>query len=117
VARRRSEGIGRVIDRIIATLGEVDTAQRQSRVATQLAVDAFNGRMVEAYASVALSEAQEDMMAAVVGAGLNGILDAQSAELDLQDRLSSIIAELKEIAAADGAPPARSPPTDNGGMP
>lgn len=106
-ARRRSAGIGHVIDRVIATLGEVDAAQRQSRIATQLAVDAFNGRMVEAYASVALSEAQEDMMAVVVGVGLNAILDAQSAELDLQDRLSSIIAELKEIAAADGAPPAR----------
>lgn len=104
-AQERGRGIGRVIDRIIATLGEVDAAQRQSRVATQLAVDAFNGRMVEAYASVALSESQEDLMTAVVEGGLNSILDAQSAELDLQDRLSSIIAELKGIAAADGTMP------------
>ncbi|MDP2810326.1 MAG: response regulator [Rhodocyclaceae bacterium] len=102
-AQKRSTVIGRVIDRIVATLGEVDAAQRQSRVATQLAIDAFNGRMVEAYASVALSDAQEDLMTAVVESGLNGILDAQSAELDMQDRLSSIIVELKEIAAADGA--------------
>ena len=107
-AQKRSTGIGRVIDRIVATLGEVDAAQRQNRVATQLAIDAFNGRMVEAYASVALSDAQEHMMTGVVEAGLHSILDAQSAEIDLQDRLSSIIAELKAIAAADGAP------TDNG---
>ncbi|MBU0751474.1 MAG: response regulator [Gammaproteobacteria bacterium] len=104
-AQKRSTAIGRVIDSIIATLGEIDTGQRQSRIATQLAVDAFTGQMEQAYVSVALSEAQEDLMAEIVRAGLNRILDAQSAELDLQDRLSSIIAELKDIAAVDGAKP------------
>ena len=98
-AQQRSAAIGRVIDGIVATLGEIDGAQRQSRVATQLAIDGFNGHMVEAYASVALTEAQEDLMTGVVERGLNSILDAQAAELDMQDRLSSIIAELRAIAA------------------
>jgi CheY-like chemotaxis protein len=110
-AQARSRVIGSVIDRIIATLGEVDAAQRDSRIATRLAVDAFTGRMEEAYVSVALTEAQEDLMAGVVTSGLDHILTAQSAELDLQDRLSSIIAELQGLVAD------RLPQQKNGGVP
>jgi DNA-binding response OmpR family regulator len=98
-ARRRNDGIRHVIDEIVGTLGEIDAAQRRSRSDTQLAVDAFNSRMVEAYAVVALSGSQEDMMSAIVAAGLDSILAAQSAEIDLQNRLSTIIAELRGIVA------------------
>lgn len=98
-ARRRNDGIRHVIDEIVGTLGEIDAAQRRSRSDTQLAVDAFNSRMVEAYAVVALSGSQEDMMSTIVAAGLDSILAAQSAEIDLQNRLSTIIAELRGIVA------------------
>lgn len=98
-SRRRDDGIRHVIDEIVGTLGEIDAAQRQSRTDTQLAIDSFNSRMVEAYAVVALSGSQEDMMNGVVATGLEAILDAQSAEIDLQDRLSTIIAELRGIVA------------------
>lgn len=98
-ARRRNDGIRHVIDAIIGTLGEVDAAQRRSRADTQLAIDAFNFRMVEAFATVALSDAQEEMMSAIVAAGLDSILSAQSAEVDLQNRLSLVIAELRSLVA------------------
>lgn len=52
-------------------------------------------------------------MEVIVAGGLNGIFDAQP----VQDSLSSIIAGLKGIAAADGAPSSRLIAIDHGGSP
>lgn len=97
--RRRNDSIRHVIDKIGVTLGEIDAAQRRSRADTQLAVHAFNSSMVEAYAKTMLSGSQEDMITEVVAAGLEVILDAQLSEVDLQNQLSAIIAELRGIVA------------------
>ena len=46
---------------------------------------------------MALSEAHENFMADVVSKGLEKIIHAQSAEIDVQDKLTGIIRELKGI--------------------
>lgn len=108
-AQQRKAAVGRVADRLIATLADVDAAQRRSRTATQLAVEDFNSRLRRARGPLALSDAQENMIAGIAAAALDRVIEARSAEIDLQDRLSSIIGELKGIAATD-AEPGRLPP-------
>lgn len=103
-AQQRKAALGRIADRLIATLADIDTAQRQSRTATQLAVEDFNSRLLRAFGSLALSEGQENMVAGIAAAALDRVVEAQSSEIDLQDRLSSIIGELKDIAAAEAVP-------------
>ena len=54
--------------------------------------------MKRAYLSVGLSDAQEPFMEQVVTDGLTVIMNAQLAESDLQNRLSELIADLKQLA-------------------
>ncbi len=102
-SRRRGEAIERAAVSITKMLAEVDSAQRQSKVSTALAINDFTGDMEKAYIRVALSEAHERFMADVVRRGLEKVADAQSAEVDVQDKLTGIIHELKGIVGTDVA--------------
>lgn len=99
-SQRRGKAIEQAIKRITETLSEIDSAQRQSRIATGMEVNNFTDKMEQAYISVALSESQETFMAKIVSEGLDSILNAQSAEIDVQDKLTTIIHELKAISGS-----------------
>lgn len=99
-SQRRGKAIEQAIKRITETLSEIDSAQRQSRIATGMEVNNFTDKMEQAYISVALSEPQETFMAKIVSEGLDSILNAQSAEIDVQDKLTTIIHELKAISGS-----------------
>jgi CheY-like chemotaxis protein len=94
---RRGTGIGHAIASIIKMLADIDSAQRQSKASTAMAIGEFTGDMEKAYVRVALSDAHEKFMAGVVQGGIEKITQAQLAEVDIQDRLSGIVMELKAI--------------------
>jgi DNA-binding response OmpR family regulator len=96
-SRRRGEAIERAAVSITKMLAQVDAAQRQSKISTSVAINEFTGDMEKAYIRVALSEAHEKFMIDVVKSGLEKITNAQSAEIDVQDKLTGIIHELKGI--------------------
>lgn len=95
--RRHSEALEQTAKKISLMLAEVDAAQRDSRLATSIAVTDFLDAMKNAYISVGLSDAQEQFMEQVVTHGLDVIMNAQQAESDLQNRLSQLIADLQQL--------------------
>lgn len=98
--RRHGEALEQTAKKISLMLAEVDAAQRDSRLATSIAVTDFLDTMKQAYISVGLSDAQEQFMERVVTHGLDVIMGAQLAESDLQNRLSQLIADLQQLAVS-----------------
>lgn len=99
-SNRRGEAIDRAARRITEALEGIDAAQRRSRMATNLAVQAVSDRLEKAFVSLALADSQEEFVAGIVKAGLENILTAQSAETDMQEKLTAIIRELKGMSGA-----------------
>jgi CheY-like chemotaxis protein len=99
-SQRRGSTINRAVARITATLSDIDRAQREQQVATRLAVENITDRMQLAYVSVAMTTAQEDFMNETLHAGLNQLLDSHTDVSGLQDQLSSIVKELKEMSGS-----------------
>lgn len=97
---RRGEAIQRAIGRITSTLNEIDSAQRKSQMDQRVAFSQLTDEMENALTSVALTEAQEEFLASTVRNGIENIINTQSAELDLQNKLTSIVAELKDMLNA-----------------
>ena len=100
-SRKRGNAIERTSASITDMLAEIDSAQRQSRISTAMAINQFTGAMEKAYIRVALSDAHEKFMADVVKEGMEKILNSQSAEVDIQNKLTGIINELKCLAGTD----------------
>jgi len=98
-SRQRGLAIERAAEHITQTLAEIDLAQRHGRIATGIAIHDFNDDLEKAYICVALSETHEAFMSDVVKNGLEKILNAQAAEVDIQDKFTGIIKELKSITA------------------
>ncbi|HEY6896431.1 MAG TPA: response regulator [Rhodocyclaceae bacterium] len=98
-SHRRGATIEHAVSRITATLEAIDRAQRENQVAVRLVVEAFTQRMESAYVSVALSPSQEDFMNAILQQGLDQLLNTQTGVFDMQNQLSSIVQELKRMAA------------------
>jgi CheY-like chemotaxis protein len=96
-ATRRGEVIARMIDRITTALERIDAGQRNSRVATSIAIDAAIGASETALQSMALSEAQEERLAATIRQGLEHVTEVQASSIDIQNDLSNLIAELKAV--------------------
>lgn len=86
---------------ITEALREIDSAQRNSRVQTSMAVLELSEDVAHALLSLGLSESQEEHLTNLISAGVDRILSTQSDETNLQDRLSSIVSGLKG-AVGDG---------------
>lgn len=98
---RRGIAIKQAVDRITSILGDIDTEQRQNRIALSLEVSAFIDRVENAILSVALTEAQDAYLTGIIQQGLDKIIDFVSHEVDIQNKLSSLVKELKNVAGAD----------------
>lgn len=92
--------IDRTLSRITEALHEIDAEQRRSQINTRLAVDEMYDRVDKALLSVALSDAQELFLNETIRHGIEGIINSQSNQIDLQNRLSDIIKELKSCMPA-----------------
>lgn len=96
-SRRRGEAIEKAAISITKMLAEVDQAQRQSKITTSMAINDFTEAMEKAYIRVALSDTHERYMADIVKTGMDNIDHAQSAEIDIQNKLTGVIKELQSI--------------------
>lgn len=97
-AQRRGMAIERAVGRIGATLTEVDRAQRENQVALRLAMEQLTEKMQSALVSVAISTTQEDYLIGVLQEGLNRLVNTHTGISSVQDQLSSIVGELREMA-------------------
>ncbi len=94
-SHHRSERIAAAVQRITTALSELDREQRHTRVATSLAVQDMTTRLERAYVSLALTETQEEFLAAICSEGVAKVLEAQMAESGQQDKMTAIVHELE----------------------
>ena len=92
---RRGEVIEHVLARISDALRAIDHDQRQCRIKTSLALNEAMRVFDRALLSVALSDEQDAYLSATIKQGIDSIVDSQSNEIDIQDRLTSMITELQ----------------------
>ena len=92
---RRGEVIEHVLARISDALRAIDHDQRQCRIKTSLALDEALRAFDRALLSVALSDEQDAYLSATIKQGIDSIINSQSNEIDIQDRLTSMITELQ----------------------
>lgn len=89
--------LSQVVEKLSATLTEIDEAQRQRGIAINLGFNTLNDDVDRAYISLGLTDAQEQFLSNIFRKGIDNILNVESASLDVQNRLSSLIQELKNI--------------------
>lgn len=97
-SRQRGMVIERMIERVTGALNEIDSTQRQNKMEIRLAFSALTDEMEKALLRVALTNEQEDLLSSIVTGGIEGIINVQSAEADLQNKLSAIIHEMRAMA-------------------
>lgn len=99
-SRRRGMTIERMIERVGEALNGIDAAQRQSRMEARMAFSALTDRMENALLNVALTREQEEFLSSIVTGGIEDIINVQSAEADLQNKLTAIVHELDAVSVA-----------------
>lgn len=99
-SRQRGKAIERAVERISETLKEIDSAQRQSQVGTKIAFSALIDKIEKAIIKVAPTVAQEKLLSDIVRNGIEEIMYAPTSEFDIQDKLTTIISELKMMVDA-----------------
>jgi len=99
-SRQRGKAIERAVERISETLKEIDSAQRQSQVGTKIAFSALIDKIEKAIIKVAPTVAQEKLLSGIVRNGIEEIMYAPTSEFDIQDKLTTIISELKMMVNA-----------------
>lgn len=98
-SNKRGVAIGEAVVSATQTLAEIDRAQRESRMAVNLAVQDMTDAIDRAYVGLGLTDGQEAMLSEIVRKGIDSILHAQSAGTDVSDRLTALVAELNKLAA------------------
>ena len=99
-SQRRGEAIEQAVVRVTTALNEIDATQRHNRAEMRMAFSALTDEVEKALLRVAMTRDQEDYLSGIIGRGIENILNVQSAETDLQNKLSTIIKELKEMLKA-----------------
>ncbi len=99
-SRQRSDAIERAMQRITDTLKIIDNAQRQRKMETRLAFSVLIDRIETALLQVAMTESQERFVSNIVRNGIEEIIVSETREIDIQDKLTTIINELKGLLKA-----------------
>jgi CheY-like chemotaxis protein len=94
-SHQRGKAIERAVERITETLKEIDSAQRESQVGTKIAFSNLIDKIEKAIIKVAPTVAQEKLLSDIVRNGIEEIMYAPTSEFDIQDKLTTIISELK----------------------
>jgi DNA-binding response OmpR family regulator len=87
--------VNRVAENLTETLARIDADQRESRAAINLSLSTLNDEIERAYISLGLTDAQERHLSNIIRHGIDNIINTQSSSVDIQDRLSGLIGELK----------------------
>jgi len=96
-SRRRGAAIEHMMGRVSAALNSIDDSQRQSRADERIAYNDLTNKMEKALMNVALTTEEEDYLAAIVSGGIEEIINVQSADVQIQNKLSLIVCEMSEI--------------------
>lgn len=94
---RRGEAIARAVSVITETLKNIDTAQREQRIEACLAASSLKDNVEKALLQVGLSETEDEFLSHMIQDGIDKVLSVQSAEQDIQDKLTGIIANLNAL--------------------
>jgi CheY-like chemotaxis protein len=97
---QRGDAIAHAVLHITDTLKNIDTAQRQRKMETRLAFSKLIDKIEKALISVAMTETQERYVSDIVRDGIEEIILSETSEIDIQDKLTTIINELKGLLAA-----------------
>jgi len=98
-SKRRGLAIELMIKHVSTALNEIDSTQRHNKLEMRLAFSAMTDEMEKALLRTALTNEQEDLLSSIVSNGIDDIINVQSAEADLQNKLTAIIHEMREISA------------------
>ena len=101
-ARQRDLQIVAVAVRMIQTLGDVDRAQRDNQVAGRIALEDIRQRIDEACVSMLLTNSQEGLLHRALDEGIESLLGSQLDTTQLQNRLSRMVQELRQVAGVTG---------------
>jgi len=93
-SRQRGIAIEQAVTSITKILVEVDASQRNSQVATTLAVNDFSLAIEKTCVQLSLSNDQEQLMEEAIQHGVEQITRAQLAEVNVQDKLTNITRKL-----------------------
>jgi hypothetical protein len=96
-SKKRGEALEYAGWRITEALKEIDSAQRQRLVETRIAFSDLIDKIEKAMISTAMTESQERFLSAIVRDGVEEIIKAQSNEIDIQNKLTAIINELRGL--------------------
>ena len=99
-SRQRGDAIERAVGHFTETLKAIDSAQRQSHIGTRIAFSGLIDKIEKALISVALTESQDKFLAGTFRDGIEEIINAQSSEIDIQDKLTTITSELRSMLEA-----------------
>lgn len=102
-SQKRGKAIELVVSRISEALKDIDIHQRQGRTETIMAFAALNEDVEKALLRLALTQAQDEYISTIIRDGTERIMEAQYAETNIQDKLTGIINELKEISGVSTA--------------
>jgi len=97
-SNRRGLAIAGAVASTTQALEEVDRAQRESRVAVNIAVQDMTEAIERAYIGLGLTDGQEAMLDQIMRQGIDRILLSQSIGADVGARLTALVAELKKVA-------------------
>lgn len=100
LSEQRGAAIAQTLEHITETLKEIDFSQRQSHLRANTAVVNMNETISTALLSIGLTDKQEEYFVQIIKNGVDSILDSQSDEVDVQNKLSNIIKGLKETLGA-----------------
>lgn len=92
---QRGQLLNQLFIEISDTLTEIDRAQRDNKATTTVAIHGVTMKVQKALLEVEISHAQETYLTDVVRQGLEHIAQLQTVDLDVQNKLSTIISRLK----------------------
>jgi len=96
-SHQRDEALEYAGWRITEALKEIDSAQRQRLVETRIAFSDLIDKIEKAMISTAMTESQERFLSAIVRDGVEEIIKTHSSEIDIQNKLTAIINELRVL--------------------
>ena len=99
-SKLRSDAIEHAMVRVTETLKIIDTAQRQRKMETRMSFSVLIDRIEKALIMVAMTETQERFVSNIVRDGIEEIIISETSEIDIQDKLTTIINELKGLLQA-----------------
>lgn len=99
-----ADALDTAVEKLTITLSAIDAAQRQSRMEINLGLNALDETLAKTYVHLGLTTSQEDLLTGIVREAIDKMLESESASIGIQDKLSTLVRELKELAGGSSKP-------------